>query len=72
MPSLFILSWISLFIGPFYYPVLNQALCFIMILIASFKLTLFGLVSFYLLYQNWRVLKQKSKFSSKKREEVGE
>lgn len=71
MPCLYVLSLISMFFGPFYFPVFNQFMCFLMILIASSKYIMFGLVSLYLLYQNFRVLKRAmSKNTSKRREEA--
>lgn len=72
MPSLYILGWVSLFLGPFYYPVFNQLICFIVLLIASCKYMMFGLMSFYLLYQNWRVLRRAQNPNKQKREEVGQ
>jgi len=71
MPSLYVLSCISLILGPYYFPALNQLLCLPLILIASFKFLLFALISFYLVYQNWRVLKRVMTPNSKKRNEVG-
>lgn len=50
MPSLYIISWISLVFGPYYFPALNQLICLPFIIIASLKFMLFGFISFYLLY----------------------
>ena len=72
MPSVYVVSFITLILGPFYFPALNQLLCLPLIIIASFKFTLFALISFYLLYQNWRVLRRVTNPLAKIRNQVGE
>ncbi len=68
MPCLYIFCWISLFLRPFYYAVFNQLICFIVLLIASCKYMMFGLVSFYLLYQNCKVLRRAQNVNKEKLE----
>lgn len=56
LPALYIISWISMFLGPSLFPVIYQGFCFGFLLWMAIRLVMFGFINFVLLVGNWRVL----------------
>lgn len=45
MPAMYIISWVSLFLGPTLFQVLYQKICIYILLVSCLKLTLFTIYS---------------------------
>ena len=56
LPAMYIVSWISMFLGPSLFPVVYQAICFAFLLWMAIRLLMFGFINFVLLVGNCRVL----------------
>ena len=56
LPAMYIVSWISMFLGPSLFPVVYQALCFGFLTWMALRLVMFGFINFVLLVGNCRVL----------------
>lgn len=61
MPGLYILTFVSMFLGPFYFPKLSQTIFFVILAYVSIRILMFGLTSFYVLYENMRILNRVKK-----------
>jgi hypothetical protein len=49
LPAMYIISWISMFLGPSLFPVVYQRICFIILIYMGIKLVMFGFINFVLL-----------------------
>jgi hypothetical protein len=56
LPALYIVSWISMFLGPSLFPVVYQRICFAILLYMGIKMLSFGFINFVLLVENCRIL----------------
>ena len=56
LPAMYIVSWISMFLGPSLFPVVYQAICFGVLLWMAIRLLMFGFINFVLLVGNCRIL----------------
>jgi hypothetical protein len=56
LPAMYIISWISMFLGPSLFPVVYQAICFAVLLWMGLRLITFGFINFVLLDGNCRIL----------------
>jgi len=56
LPAMYIISWISMFLGPSLFPVVYQAICFAVLLWMGLRLITFGFINFVLLVGNCRIL----------------
>ena len=56
LPAMYIVSWISMFLGPSLFPVVYQAFCFGFLAWMALRLVMFGFINFVLLVGNCRVL----------------
>jgi hypothetical protein len=66
LPIMCTLCLASLFFGPFYFPVINQILCVLLIFGQSYKAIMFGLISIHQLIQTNKVLDKSLTLSSLK------
>jgi len=56
LPALYIISWISMFLGPSLFPVVYQRICFGILIYMGIKMLSFGFINFVLLVENWRIV----------------
>jgi hypothetical protein len=49
LPLMYIISWLSMFLGPAFFPVVYQKLCFAVLVYTGIKLLMFGATSFVVL-----------------------
>jgi hypothetical protein len=49
LPAMYIISWISMFLGPSLFHVVYQRICFIILIYMGIKLVMFGFINFVLL-----------------------
>ena len=58
IPAMYIISWILMFVGPFYLQVLYQRICIIMLLYLTFKSFLILIMSAVGFYKSRKVLRR--------------
>lgn len=56
LPVMYIVSWISMFLGPSLFPVIYQRICFIILVYMGVKLLMFGITNFVLVVENCRII----------------
>jgi len=61
LPTVCIFSLFSLFFGPFYFPVINQILCFSLMVAQSSKFVMYGILNIYGLFKSNKILTKSPK-----------
>ena len=68
IPAMYIISWVLMFVGPFYIQVLYQRICIIMLIYLTFKSFLIFLMSGIGLYKSRKVLKRAAEIKQERLE----
>ena len=68
LPALYIVSWISMFLGPSLFPVVYQRICFGILIYMGIKMLSFGFINFVLLVENWRIVNRSERTKHEKYE----
>jgi hypothetical protein len=66
LPALYIISWISMFLGPSLFPVVYQRICFGILIYMGIKMLSFGFINFVLLVENWRIVNRSERTKHEK------
>jgi hypothetical protein len=64
LPAMYIISWVSMFLGPSLFPVVYQAYCFLFLVWMALRLLTFGFINFVLLVGNCRILSRAKKIEN--------
>lgn len=70
LPAMYIISWVSMFLGPSLFPVVYQAICFGVLLWMAIRLITFGFINFVLLIGNCRILSRAKASENEKYQQV--
>jgi hypothetical protein len=66
LPALYIISWVSMFLGPSLFPVVYQRICFGILIYMGIKMLSFGFINFVLLVENWRIVNRSERTKHEK------